>query len=229
MQDQATPGEGDFVRVASCATPTEAHLLKNVLEASGVRAAVTDANIVQAEMLMAQAFGGVRVLVPASQAEAARQAIAEFHAGDFELDDGEAQAPAAVKRPLSAPVFSPDRATVWSFALTPVFGATLQLANSLAAGGRAAQWRDAAWLAVMAALTAAAVVVAHHLNPGLFVVFRAGLATSMLTVIWYFLAMQERSKELLEAHGHAYARRPMLIPALGAIGVALLIGWGLGE
>ncbi|MGM9486161.1 hypothetical protein [Ideonella sp. YS5] len=153
-------------------------MLKNVLEACGLAPTVTDANLAQAQMLLAQTIGGVRVLVPASQAAAARQAIAEFRAGAFELDDGD-KAPAPTTRPLAAAVFSPDRATVWSFALTPVFGASLQLANSLAAGDRGAQRRDAAWLAAMAVLTVMAVFVAHRLNPGLFVVFRASIATAM--------------------------------------------------
>lgn len=229
MQDQATPGEGDFVRVASCATPTEAHLLKNVLEANGLEPTVADANLIQAQMLLAQTIGGVRVLVPASQAAAARQAIAEFRAGAFELDDGDERAPAPATRPLAAAVFSPDRATVWSFALTPVFGASLQLANSVAAGDRGGQRRDAAWLVAMAVLTVMAVFVAHRLNPGLFVVFRASIATAMLTVFWYFLSMQQRSKQLVDAHGHAYAKRPMIVPALVAVGVALIVGWALGD
>jgi hypothetical protein len=66
MQDQDNPGEGDFVRVASCATPTEAHLLKGVLEANGLAPTVADANIVQAQGWMPLAMGGVRAMRPGS-------------------------------------------------------------------------------------------------------------------------------------------------------------------
>ncbi|HEV8692166.1 MAG TPA: hypothetical protein VGQ91_17810, partial [Ideonella sp.] len=159
--------------------------------------------------------------------EAARRTIAEFQAGAFELADGDEATPAAKPLPLAAPVFSPDRAALWSFALTPVFGASLQLMNSWAIGERSARVRDAAWLVVLTLLTVVSVLTAHRLNPGPFVVLRASFVTSALTVIWYFIALQPRSKELVEAHGRTYPKRPMLLPALGAFALALVVGWVL--
>jgi len=90
---------GDFVRVASCSTPTEAHLLKGVLESAGLSPRVADANFVQAYSWMAPAAGGVRVLVPASQVAAARQAITDFNDGAYQLGDEEVAAPSYSELP----------------------------------------------------------------------------------------------------------------------------------
>jgi len=78
---------GDFVVAARCATATEAHVLKETLIAAGVIATLADAHIAQTHPWMANAGGGVRVLVPAAMAAQARQTVAEFHAGTFELED----------------------------------------------------------------------------------------------------------------------------------------------
>lgn len=79
--------QGDFVRVASCFSPTEAHGLKGVLEAAGLRAVVADAQVAQAHSWMTTALGGVRVLVPAEQAEQAAEVLAQYNQGDFALDE----------------------------------------------------------------------------------------------------------------------------------------------
>ena len=221
-------GGGDYVRVATCGTPTEAHLLKGMLESNGIAANVADANFIQADTWMTQAVGGVRVLVPADQVQAARSAIAEFNAGAYELPDDEAL-PASKPVPLAAPVFSPDRAALLSFALTPVFGGALQLANSMAAGSRGARVRDALWLLALSVLTGVAIVMAQRLNPGVFVVFRASLAVTLVTVVWYFLVLQPVSKELVSAHGRHYPKRPTFLPAVAAFVIEVLVGFAVNE
>lgn len=89
MADPTTPAEGDFVPVATCNTPTEAHLLSGVLEAAGLHPHVADSHFLQAHSWMTPAAGGVRVLVPASQVPAAADAIAQFRAGAYELQGNE--------------------------------------------------------------------------------------------------------------------------------------------
>lgn len=227
MKEQPIGDSTDFVRVASCETPTQAHLLKGMLESAGLTPRVADANVIQANSWMTQALGGVRVLVPASQQEAARQAIAEFDAGAYQLP-GEEAAPVSYSE-LASPVFSPDRAVLLSFALTPVFGAAVQLANSRILGQTGRQTRQWAWLLVLAALSLAGIVFAHRLDPGPLVVFRASLALSFITVVWYFSAGQDQSKALLAAYGIRYRKRSLALPALGVAIACLVFGWALGN
>jgi hypothetical protein len=219
----------DFVRIATCATPTEAHLLKGMLEAGGLDPVVADANFVQADSWMTQAVGGVRVLVPASQRAHAVGAIDAFNDGHFELKDDDDAAPVQPIAPLVHPVFSPDQAALWSFALTPVFGAGLMLADAWSAGPGSARVRATLWLSLVAALTALAVFVAHRGNPGLFVAFRASLAIGLVTVTWYFIVAQPRSKQLLDDHGRAYPRRSLTGPALAMAAAEFALGWALSE
>ena len=71
MEGDAGPGRDLFV-VAKCLVPTDAYLVQGCLVASGIPAVVADANHVQADLLMAPALGGVRILVPASFLDEAR-------------------------------------------------------------------------------------------------------------------------------------------------------------
>lgn len=67
---------------------TEAHLLKSCLVAAGVPAAVADAQLIQTDALLTAAMRGASVRVPAACATEAREVIAAFTRGDFQLDDG---------------------------------------------------------------------------------------------------------------------------------------------
>lgn len=97
-----TPGpqeaQTDFVTIATCAMPTEAHLLKQTLASAGVTAEIADAHFVQAYSWLGTAAGGVRVRVPAASAARAREVLAEFRAGALALEDDDAvvAAPEAV-------------------------------------------------------------------------------------------------------------------------------------
>lgn len=85
---QAMTVEGrDLFVVARCMVPTDAWLLRGVLVAGGVPAVVADANHVQADLLIAPALGGVRVLAPHSYLAQAAGLIAAWERGDFALDD----------------------------------------------------------------------------------------------------------------------------------------------
>ena len=77
----------DLFVVAKCMVPTDAWLLRGVLVAGGVPAVVADANHVQADLLIAPALGGVRILAPFSFLEQAAALIAAYERGDFALDD----------------------------------------------------------------------------------------------------------------------------------------------
>jgi hypothetical protein len=83
---EAMPGR-DLFTVARCMVPTDAWLLRGVLVAGGVPAVVADANHVQADLLIAPALGGVRILAPQAYLAQAAEIIAAYERGDFALDD----------------------------------------------------------------------------------------------------------------------------------------------
>ena len=82
----AIPGRDLFV-VAKCLVPTDAYVIQGCLVAAGVPAVVADANHVQADLLMAPALGGVRILVPAEHLDEARRVLDAFESGAFALGD----------------------------------------------------------------------------------------------------------------------------------------------
>jgi len=86
-EDEAPSGGGDLVLIARLFTPIEAHMLQSRLEAEGVPAVVTDGHIVGVNPLLTMAVGGVRVLVPESDVERAREIMRAIERGDYRLDE----------------------------------------------------------------------------------------------------------------------------------------------
>jgi hypothetical protein len=86
-EDDATVDTGDLELVARYSTAAEAYMLQGRLELEGVPAVVTDAQM--AQNLMSLAIGGVRVLVPESYLQRAREIALAVERGEFALDDSE--------------------------------------------------------------------------------------------------------------------------------------------
>jgi hypothetical protein len=80
------PGLGDWQTLITLFSPTEAYLLRGVLQAAGVPAAVADAHLVQAYTLLAGAIP-VRVQVPEHRLAQAEAVLAAFERGDYGLSD----------------------------------------------------------------------------------------------------------------------------------------------
>lgn len=80
------PGQ-DLVELARYLVPLEASMVCGCLVASGVPAALADANLVQTDMLLAPALGGVRILVPPARLAEAQGVLAAFERGEFMLDE----------------------------------------------------------------------------------------------------------------------------------------------
>ncbi len=80
------PELGDWKTLVTFFSPTEAFLLRGVLQAGGVPAAVADAHLVQTHTLLAGAIP-VRVLVPERRMAEAEAVMAAFQRGDFSLPD----------------------------------------------------------------------------------------------------------------------------------------------
>ncbi|MFC4930413.1 putative signal transducing protein [Massilia sp. GCM10023247] len=86
---EAIPGRDLFI-VARYLVPMEATLMQGCLEASGIPAVLADAHLMQTDLLLAPALGGVRILVPSTYLQQAQAVIEAFGRGEFELDDNTA-------------------------------------------------------------------------------------------------------------------------------------------
>jgi hypothetical protein len=83
---EAIPGRDLFI-VARYLIPMEATLVCGCLEASGIPAVLADAHLMQTDLLLAPALGGVRILVPASFVQQAQSTIEAFERGEFALGE----------------------------------------------------------------------------------------------------------------------------------------------
>lgn len=89
MDDGNSPyhaDDGDWTTLTTVFSPTEAWLLRGVLQAAGVPAAVADAHLVQTHGLLAPAIP-VRVQVPERWRARAEDVLAAFERGDYGLSD----------------------------------------------------------------------------------------------------------------------------------------------
>ena len=79
---------GDMTIVARNLDATEAHVLSSCLRAGGVPADSGDTNLVQMHSLLTIAVGGACVRVPENYLAEAREIIAAFKRGEFQLEEG---------------------------------------------------------------------------------------------------------------------------------------------
>lgn len=99
--------------VARYDTALEAHLAAGRLQTEGIDAVIADEHYVTINWMMAGALGGVKIRVPAEQAEAAAAVLAQLQAGEFALsavsDTGDSPAiePLSAHTP-NAPAPAPD-------------------------------------------------------------------------------------------------------------------------
>jgi len=86
-QADEEPPHGDLVTVTRVFNSLEAEMLRGCLEAEGIPATLGDAQTVQTDTLLTVALGGIRVMVPATFADAARQTVQAFERGALAIDD----------------------------------------------------------------------------------------------------------------------------------------------
>ena len=84
--DALLPGR-DLFEVARYLEPMEARLAQGCLEASGIPAVLADDNLVQTNMLLAPALGGVRILVPQDYVQQAEAVLEALRRGEFALGE----------------------------------------------------------------------------------------------------------------------------------------------
>jgi hypothetical protein len=86
----------------------------NSLEAEGIPATLGDAQTIQTDTLLTIALGGIRVMVPAPFADAARATVKAFECGALAIDelpsDAQAATPEVDAEVMSRPGWSP---TTW--------------------------------------------------------------------------------------------------------------------
>ena len=82
------PSLGDWQTLITVFSPTEGYLLRGLLQAAGVPAAVADVHLVQAHSLLAPAVP-VRVQVPERRLAQAQAVLAAFDRGEFGLDESD--------------------------------------------------------------------------------------------------------------------------------------------
>ena len=77
---------GQLVTVASYVEPSEAHVVRALLESAGLPATVADEHHVTANYPISTALGGVRVQVPQEHFEAAAELVAAYASGELERE-----------------------------------------------------------------------------------------------------------------------------------------------
>ncbi|NHQ89983.1 putative signal transducing protein [Janthinobacterium lividum] len=86
----------DYVLIARLMIPTDAHVIRGCLAAAGIDVLLTDDQHMQADMLLAAAIGGARVMVREHDVKRANEILAAFERGDLALsDDADVGAPVA--------------------------------------------------------------------------------------------------------------------------------------
>ncbi|MFK3740146.1 putative signal transducing protein [Massilia sp. TN1-12] len=83
---EAIPGR-DLFEVARYLIPMEASLVQGCLVASGIPAVLADAHLMQTDLLLAPALGGVRILAPRDYLDQAQAVLAAFERGEFALGE----------------------------------------------------------------------------------------------------------------------------------------------
>lgn len=77
----------DLVVIAKTNDLVEAEMWRNALETKGFEVYLADDNIVGVMNLLANAVGGIKVKVPASEAEEATQFLEEFNNAEIIFDE----------------------------------------------------------------------------------------------------------------------------------------------
>jgi hypothetical protein len=80
------PGRDLFV-IAKYLIPMEATLAQGCLVAAGIPAVLADAHLMQTDLLLAPALGGVRILVPSEYLQQAGAVLTGLARGDYALDE----------------------------------------------------------------------------------------------------------------------------------------------
>jgi hypothetical protein len=225
----ATPDyAGDLTVVTRVADVAEALALKGCLLAADIPATIGDQNLVMQGNPWGGAGSNIRVLVPEALVARARDVIADYRAGTFEIegDPDPDLAPPTVATDLA--LWGPDGAAFLSLFLTPVFGATLHWFNSRKLGVSALARQADAGLALSAAATVLAFWLRSESDWRVGTPFAVSGAMSLLTGFWYLFIARNQSRHIARSFGNKFRHRNLWLAAAGGFGLMLAIGW-IGE
>lgn len=232
MNTAAAMAPDTFVVVAQRFTPTEAHILRGCLEAAGIPATVSDANLVQADNWLTTAVGGVRVNVPHAFLEQAREVIAALDAGLLDLDadvgaqnEGEPGSRPAFPPPTPArhdiALWNPDAAALFSLLLTPLFGATLHFLNSRRLGDDTQSLKARLALASGALVTFGALSIGFSNDVSVSNTFAASGMVAVYTLLWYVFIGHGQSQLVSARYGARYRKMTLWVPVVIALAMLL--------
>jgi hypothetical protein len=223
--DRTPDPTGDLTVVTRVTDVGEALAIKGCLLAADIPATIGDQNLVMQGNPWGGAGSNIRVLVPEALAVRAREVIAEFRAGAFEIegDPDPELAPPTTASDLA--LWGPDLAAFLSLWLTPVFGATLHWLNSRALGVPALARRASTGLALAVAATAFGFWFIRARDWDLATPFLAGGVVSFYTGFWYLFIAHEQSKHIARSFGNKYRHRNVWLAAAVTFGVLLAVGY----
>lgn len=211
-----------LVVVAQRFTPTEAHILRGCLEAAGIPATVSDANLVQTDNWLTTAVGGVRVNVPQAFLAQAHELMAALEAGRLDLDaETLAGSPPSPPHPArhELALWNPDAAALLSLVLTPLFGAALHFLNSRRLGDDRQSSKARLALALNALVTAGALWMGFDHEVSIGNTFAASAMVSLYTLLWYVFAGHGQSQLVSDRYGTRYRSMSLWLP----VGIALAL------
>jgi len=110
-QADEEPPHGELVTVTRVFNSLEAEMLRGCLAAEGIPATLGDAQTIQTDTLLTVALGGIRVMVPALFADAARLTVQAFERGDLAIDELPADAQDATTEAETTSALGWSRAT----------------------------------------------------------------------------------------------------------------------
>jgi len=79
--------EEHLVTVGSYTDPIQAHIAGGRLESEGIPVVVADEHLIWGNWMLSNALGGVKLQVPSSRAEQARQILIEMDHGEYALQE----------------------------------------------------------------------------------------------------------------------------------------------
>lgn len=107
-----------WVTLTSFSTPLEAHMMRGRLEAEGIAVQIADEHLINADWLMSQALGGVKLQVDAADLARAEALLGELAAAEFEWEQEPSPEPVC---PHCGSTEIGEQKTLWRLAMLLFF------------------------------------------------------------------------------------------------------------
>lgn len=225
-ENLAPPDPIELVTIARYDQIIEAGLIKSLLMSAGIPVQLADVHIGNTYGVISNALGGIRLQVPAHNAEEAQQLLEDYTAGRLQLEDTDATTTADVAKPPEPmpTLWQPDWAAALGLIFSPLFPITLHYLNWRQLNNPSQALRALRWL--LTTLVILLSLPAYSLwetgssassNPLLV------LAWITLLLVWYF-----RQGRVLSQLMAAWIYPKKLMGLAMVIGALCLIGFNMG-